>query len=328
MHQLTMRRLSVPRPHWGGLPVHEIKGSIRELTAALPDFVASPFAAQLGLSVGVNNRLLTVVRQPLKEEEKPMPVGVVSRKYRLVQHRDVLRIALEAMANTGIDPDEVTASAKLTEHGERMALSLLFPDDKDYSVHLDDKGDAMRLRVQCYNSVDGSMRFMALLGWYRFVCSNGLVVGTTRMDFRHPHTLTLDINGVGELLQTHLAGIEGERKRFTQWRQTPVTAERIAIWADRELRKTWGVKLAARAFHIAHTGRDGRTADPFESGSPSAKRMVSEKEVPGITPPCETAFAISQVLSWLAKERDDIQEQLDRMREIPVLMKALVSGQN
>jgi len=36
--------------------------------------------------------------------------------------------------------------------------------------------------------------------------------------------------------------------------------------------------------------------------------------------PADNAFAVSQVLSWLAKERHEIPEQAERMREIPELI--------
>ena len=32
----------------------------------------------------------------------------------------------------------------------------------------------MEVRLECLNSVDGSTRFRAEVGWFRLVCSNGL----------------------------------------------------------------------------------------------------------------------------------------------------------
>jgi hypothetical protein len=49
------------------------------------------------------------------------------------------------------------------------------------------------MRLECFNSVDGSTKFQAFMGWYRFVCSNGLIVGITQVDMRRRHIWGLDI---------------------------------------------------------------------------------------------------------------------------------------
>jgi Domain of unknown function (DUF932) len=37
------------------------------------------------------------------------------------------------------------------------------------------RGNPLGLRLECFNSVDGSSRLVILFGWLRFVCTNGLV---------------------------------------------------------------------------------------------------------------------------------------------------------
>ena len=51
--------------------------------------------------------------------------------------------------------------------------------------------------------------------------------------------------------------------------------------------------------------------------------MVRSGAVPGVWVPAGHVLAVSQILSWLAKERRNVQEQIDRMRKIPVLIRAL-----
>jgi hypothetical protein len=52
--------------------------------------------------------------------------------------------------------------------------------------------------------------------------------------------------------------------------------------------------------------------------------MEKTKGVPGSLLSRDTAYSICQALAWIAKERRDIQDQLDWMREIPDLMGALL----
>ncbi len=57
------------------------------------------------------------------------------------------------------------------------------------------------MRLECFNSVNGSTRFRALLGWFRFICSNGMVIGVIRSDVLRRHVgdlglgITVDDNG-------------------------------------------------------------------------------------------------------------------------------------
>ncbi len=92
------------------------------------------------------------------------------------------------------------------------------------------------------------------------------------------------------------------------------------------LAKKWGVKAAARTWHIARSGRDVTFADPFEKGKPTQKSVFFCSKVPGAILPGDTVFAVGQALSWLAKERRDVQEQLHWKQQIPDLLKPLLGG--
>ena len=65
--------------------------------------------------------------------------------------------------------------------------------------------------------------------------------------------------------------------------------------------------------------RGGRDACPNPTNPRSPGRM------PGVFGEAETAFDVSQVPSWLAKERRGIQEQIEGMEEIPRLMGDLLA---
>ena len=49
---------------------------------------------------------------------------------------------------------------------------------------------------------------------------------------------------------------------------------------------------------------------------------------PGTNGPADNLFDVSQVLSWLARDRRDVQEQLAWTREIPGLMETLTQMLN
>jgi hypothetical protein len=219
-----------------------------------------------------------------------------------------------------IDPADVKAELKITEYGERMTLSLYFPEK--YSFDPGD-GNPMALRLECLNSVDGSTRFRALMGWFRFVCSNGLIIGVTRSNVRRRHIGDFGLEQVSKVLASGLNVLDAEKRNLERWRKKPISLDRLAPWADKDLRKGWGFKAATRAFNIAQSGFDVKIVGQFKNTTPTTIQVLNTKYVPGVQPQCRNLFDVSQILAWLAKERCDLQEQLEWREQIPKLMKSL-----
>jgi uncharacterized protein DUF932 len=165
--------------------------------------------------------------------------------------------------------DNVKVDLALTEYGERMALSLYLPDNFSF-----DPGDgAMALRLECFNSVDGSSRFRALMGWFRFVCSNGLIVGVTRSDLRRRHVGDLRLSDLSMVVSSGLKETESEKRNFRCWRKAEVTLDRLTRWVNKELREGWGFKAAARTFHIACTGIDAEIVGQYKDNTPTSRNV-------------------------------------------------------
>jgi hypothetical protein len=312
------------RPKWFNSPVTFHEGTLTEIRGHIPTFERRGFGlTQPGNEhTRLNERLDTIVRLPFGEDKTFIPVGVVSKDYTLVPHAAVLDVATQALDAAKIAPTDVKAELKITEYGERMALSLYLPDKYCF-----DPGDGhpMALRLECVNSVDGSTRFRALMGWFRLVCSNGLIIGVTRSDVRRRHVGDLRLADVGAVLTSGLKESKTEKKNFECWRKAGITLNRLAPWVDNDLREGWGFKAAARTFHIAQSGSDAEVVGQYKGSTPTTIAMQETKRVPGAPKQCHNLFDLSQILAWLAKERRDVQEQLEWREKIPDLMNPLMN---
>jgi hypothetical protein len=318
----AVRRDQEHGPKWFNSPVVFHEGSLSGIRAHIPAFERRGFGlTQAGNERSrLNERLDTIIRLPFGDDKTVIPIGVVSKDYALVPHTAVLDVATQALEAAKIAPADVKAELKITEYGERMALSLYLPDKYRF-----DPGDGhpMALRLECLNSVDGSTRFRALMGWFRFVCSNGLIIGVTRSDMRRRHVGDFHLEDVGAVLTSGLKESETEKKNFEKWRKTPMTMERLAPWTDDALRKGWGFKAAARAFHIARTGLDAEIGGQYKGRTPTTIAVRATKPVPGAPKESRTLYDVSQILAWLAKERRDLQEQLEWREQIPDLLNSM-----
>ncbi len=312
------------RRRWLTSPVVTTVGNLPQIYGSIPDFERRSLGLtdQKGEKTCLNERLDLIVRKPFDQDQHFVPLGTVSKNYLLVPHKDVLDIACEAMQQAGIDPWEVQAEVNMTAYGERMHLSLYLP--QEYYFDPGD-GNLMAMRLECMNSVEGSTKFRAFMGWFRFVCSNGLIVGVTYVDLRRRHTWGLNLPDIIEVLNHGLETAGKERDNLSKWQKRPIRIdERFVSWVEKEVWKSWGFKAATRTYHISRNGYDVEIAGAYKDQKPTTIDVRQTKKVPGMNGGASNAFSVSQVLAWLAKERNDVQEQFEWRREIPFLMTKLL----
>ncbi len=180
-------------------------------------------------------------------------------------------------------------------------------------------------KLDCYNSVDGSIRFMCYMNWFRLVCSNGLIAGHSELNFSRKHSLGLDIDLFGEAVENGIAGAIDDKKKLENWQKKGIDSDVFARWVEEDLREAWGFNAAARVYHIAGTGRDVEIDGSYSEHTPTSMPVRFKNPVPGCKEKAESLFDLSQVLAWMAKERNDLGEQLEWKKQIPELLKRMLS---
>jgi hypothetical protein len=169
-----------------------------------------------GDEVGVNPFTDMVYRVAASKGDNPIPVGVVSKNYRLVDHHQVLRAVQDVLTESQIELAKVSMRADWTIHGERARFSLVLPREDRFKMPVGDKED-MRFRIESFNSVEGSCRLMAVAGWLRLVCSNGLIIGTAVMQLRQQHRQQLQIEELERLLREALQSVADDHQTIQRW---------------------------------------------------------------------------------------------------------------
>lgn len=305
--------------HWRSRSVRYYKGSWPEIQSRLPMFDLKPFTA--GSDGDPANPFLQVVmRRPIPSKGRPIPVGVVGDSYTLVPHLEVAKLCHEAVVNMGCSSHELRHEVGLSEMGEWMNLSIYFPSRYGFR---DSHNEVIDLRLECFNSVDGSCRLVILFGWFRLVCSNGLVIGDTKIVMRERHGRHLDLGATTRRIDDALRSVETDRRRIKKWEQQRVRIDDVAAWSDEQVSKRWGKKAAARVFHICDSGRDVELAAPFEPGSATEKRVRFLERVPGSPERATTKYDVSQALSFVATRRSNTAERVAWQGAIPSLINSL-----
>lgn len=295
--------------------VQFVKGKQEDVFKQIPDFELRDF--QTDADSASNPFLQTVCRLPLNSIEREMPVGVVSNRYSLATHREVFNLCLKGMKASGVDTDDLQAECGLSELGEWMNLRFYFPEKYNYTPN--DK-NTLRLRLECYNSVDGSARLVILLGWYRMICSNGMIIGESKAEFSDMHDQGLDTSIVPAVISKGLEAVKNDQARMRRWEQRKVDNLVLGAWANGPLASKWGKKAASRIYWICSEGRDSKITDPFAEGSATEKPVALLENVPGSPTPASNIYDVSQAMAWVSTNTKNLKRREEMQFETPKLL--------
>lgn len=226
----------------------------------------------------------------------------------------------QEIIDAGIESEKLRFELGLSELGEWMNFRIYLPEEYKFT---DAHGHTLDLRLECFNSVDGSSRLVILFGWFRLVCSNGLIIGDTRIEIRERHGNNLDIASIPQRIRQALEIVKADRVRMQAWQTANVAMAEMANWANSKVTELWGKKAAARVFHICETGKDVEFTNPFAPGKATEKPVSYLGQVPGCMKRAKTKYDVSQVLSFVATHRRNAEEQIDMQVDIPHLLERL-----
>jgi hypothetical protein len=288
------------------------------LSKLIPKFQLADFVAED--SAPANPYLKTVVRQPLSVAERPIPVGVVSSSYSLIQHSSVVEKCFEGLRRVDIEPKGLKCDLGLTELGEWMNFRVYFGEQYSYRPA---DGHKLGLRLECFNSVDGSSRLIVCVGWLRLVCRNGIVIWEAQQELKDIHNAHLDLDRVAKMVADSLGKVDADQRRIRDWEARAITVEHLERWSDKNVTEAWGKNAACRVFHICRGGFDVEIADRFVGGRASQKAVKQIAAVPGAAIPARNLYDASQALSWVASNRNNSEERLDWQVTVPSLVSQL-----
>jgi len=282
--------------------------SVHDAFARLPEFrMCKPEDYRFAPDAG--SRL--IVRKPTKEMPEPGVLAVVSPRYGLVQHREVLRGALDwVKAECGVSPEQV--EVVLSHTGGHAA----FRFDLGQVRQIRPDGLPVNLQLIVRNTVDRTSSIRAHLGWLRLICSNGMVVGVIAGRTSKTHRDKVALGKIFTNLTGTLAETEQDQRTLEAWAGRNVTLDEVRILANGVLARRWDRVSAARVWHICESGRDAKFVPPFRGEVPTDQPVRFEGFVPGSAFPARTLYDIAQAMSWVATRHRGLDESEMRQREI------------
>jgi len=307
---------SPEKVNWHAREVTYIKGSWDSVQNYIPEFKVAPFEAKDGTVA--NPFLRQIVRIPLNKFESEIPVGVVSPKYTLAQHKTIAKSCIDALKLNNFNTDKLTCELGLSELGEWMNFRVIFPDS--YEIDPGD-GHKVGLRLECFNSVDGSSRLQVRITWNRLVCLNGISAGETK-NISNVHNKYMDLSDIKKAINNIIQDIDRQKELFRKWTTVEINSGVFEDWIDDLITKAWGVKAACRIYNICISGWDVKLKE-FESGRATEKTVYKDREVPGAPSEAKTYYDVAQAMAWVATQRNDAEVRSKWQADISKLMSEL-----
>jgi len=146
--------------------------------------------------------------------------SVVSQDYRLIRHETAIAKVEEALIATS-DFNEFETCTEFYNDGGRMVRTYRFPNMSFEVV----PGDMVCPKLEIVNSYDTSWGFAVVLGGYRVVCENGMVVFEHLFEVRKRHILEIEKLYVRKQVSTALRRFESQFLRWQEWTNRRLTVE-------------------------------------------------------------------------------------------------------
>jgi hypothetical protein len=158
------------------------------------------------------------------------PVSVVSDKYTLVQHGDLLRATQKAIDKLGYG--ETPSGIYVDRGGARMRALFKFPL-LTRRVYEDDR---ICPCIKLQNTYDGTSKVSVHIGAFRFVCTN-LAVGGGGVfagGFMSVHVGEIPTDTISEQLYDYLLGFDQIVGTYRSWKETEVSEHTVRFVLEQE----------------------------------------------------------------------------------------------
>ena len=138
------------------------------------------------------------------------PISVVGAKYQLVQNSVLIPQFEVALKQSGLDLSGIQRKVSTSASKGRTVVRYTLPN---HTFRIGKRADdEVNLEISLLNSYDGSWKFQSMVGAFRMLCTNGMIVGENFAHFYGKHTKNLDtqkaINNIKHSLSTYQDNIE------------------------------------------------------------------------------------------------------------------------
>ena len=145
--------------------------------------------------------------------------SIVSKGYQLIRHEEAIKKVERALGRTRDLGCAGIIETGFYNDGGRMRRTYRFTE---ISVEIS-KGDIVHPELHLFNSYDVTWPFTVLVGAFRFVCGNGLVIGRKFMQLKKRHVFELDRINLEAEISTAMKRLLLQTQEWKRWMNHQLT---------------------------------------------------------------------------------------------------------
>ncbi len=144
--------------------------------------ISFPAVSEAPVSWGAGDLKLAEKYKAIVNPETGRVFSIVSKDYKLIRHEQAIEKVKRTIARfPGFE--KWNTDINFFNDGGRMRMKFLFPD-VEVKIDMD---DVVNPELQLFNSYDITWPFIIILGAFRLICTNGLVIGQKFLHLRKRH---------------------------------------------------------------------------------------------------------------------------------------------
>jgi hypothetical protein len=220
--------------------------------------------------------------------DKGLPLAIVSKSYALISHCDAVESLKEALQRIDKEINVYPAEIYIGDSGAKLGLRLVLSD----IVMNPGDNHPVAGRIELLNSVDRTLPLRLTMGYFRFVCSNGMIIENATTNLLEIHKKgQVDQVKLDEVVAGGLARLKTKSWTLEAMCETKIPKGFIADLLKR-IRKVWGKSEAAAIEGVWAEG------------------IYRKVEVPGINVPALNVYDIYNTLTWISGRSRDLTGQV------------------
>ena len=168
--------------------------------------------------------------QAIVREDTGQILAVHKSDYHLVPNEDIYPQYEDALKHSNLDLNGMSVTDQISFDGGRSIRTYQFPEHRVRIGDQHGQSDYVDLQMHVINSYDGSYAFKSMVGAYRILCMNGMVIGEKFAQTYGKHTKNLDIASSIKKVNSAVEIFLANADMWKHWGATNITdAEALGI---------------------------------------------------------------------------------------------------
>lgn len=191
------------------------------------DEMIFPDACERGITQGVRKQKVIPGYKAITDRNTDRVFAIVKSGYNLQLHEDVIS-KMDELCHEFPEYGEPTREVWMSNHGGRMKTRWTF-DAVDFEIGTLSNGepDIVHPTMETFCSYDTSLAQRTLVGGFRVVCTNGMVVGKVLGDYKRKHTTSLDLDMAKATLANGMRSYSEATKLWLSYADRNATIDEI-----------------------------------------------------------------------------------------------------